>query len=197
MNIFIDTKLTENQPKYQIDEGLEVWKGQRPKKSFFGEWYKLGKRGFTLIELLVVISIIGILSALLLSNTLGIRQRAADARTKSDANQLKKALRLYYNDHQSYPTADATDREIQVDDNGSTVDLAPGDTFEENGTVYMQQLPESFGYYVAGDGEAYRAVFQLNNASDEAIDQSQTRCPTHGGGHSGGYGDLDYVVCEN
>lgn len=59
--------------------------------------------GFTLIELLVVISIIGILAALLLANMAGIRDRADDARVKSNMKQLQNALRLYYNDTGKYP----------------------------------------------------------------------------------------------
>ncbi len=65
------------------------------------------KKGFTLIELLVAISIIGVLSALLLANMLGVRQRARDAQRKSDLKQVETALRLYYNDNQSYPPSDS------------------------------------------------------------------------------------------
>ncbi len=65
--------------------------------------------GFTLIEILVVVSIIGILAALLLANMVGIRERAADTRVKNNAAQLKNALRLYYNDNQTYPASSGTD----------------------------------------------------------------------------------------
>ncbi|MDP2672104.1 MAG: type II secretion system protein, partial [Candidatus Daviesbacteria bacterium] len=51
-------------------------------------------RGFTLIELLVAIAIIGILSSFLLSNFVGVRQRARDGVRKSDLRQIQSALEL-------------------------------------------------------------------------------------------------------
>ncbi|HUV43179.1 MAG TPA: type II secretion system protein [Patescibacteria group bacterium] len=67
---------------------------------------KACERGFTLIELLVVISIIGILATLLIANIGGIRERARDARRKSDLNQIQKALEMYKNSQKppEYPT---------------------------------------------------------------------------------------------
>lgn len=60
-------------------------------------------RGFTLIELLVVIAIIAVLSALLMVNFVGIRQRARDATRKSDLRQIQSALELYRADQNGYP----------------------------------------------------------------------------------------------
>jgi general secretion pathway protein G len=56
------------------------------------------KKGFTLIELLVVIAIIGMLSALLVPNFMGARERARDAQRKSDLKQIQKALEMYRQD---------------------------------------------------------------------------------------------------
>jgi len=65
--------------------------------------------GFTLIELLVVIAIIGSLSALLVPNFMGARERARDAQRKSDLKQIQKALEMYRQDQSpiAYPTATA------------------------------------------------------------------------------------------
>lgn len=65
------------------------------------------KKAFTLIELLVVIAIIGGLSALLLPNYMGARERARDAQRKNDLKQIQKALEMYKQDQNppAYPTA--------------------------------------------------------------------------------------------
>jgi len=55
------------------------------------------------VELLVVISIIAIISAITLPNFMGARDRAKDSARIADMEAIKNALRLYYNDHQSYP----------------------------------------------------------------------------------------------
>ena len=65
------------------------------------------KKGFTLVELLVVISIIGVLSAILMVNFVGTRERARDSQKIQDMNTIKNALRLYYNDFQSYPVSNS------------------------------------------------------------------------------------------
>ena len=60
-------------------------------------------KGFSLIELLVVISIIGVLTTVLVMNFVGSRERARDAQKIQNLNNIKNALRMYYNDNQSYP----------------------------------------------------------------------------------------------
>lgn len=61
------------------------------------------KKGFTLVELLVAISIIAVLTAILLPNFMGARERARDSAKIQELYALKNGLRAYYNDHQSYP----------------------------------------------------------------------------------------------
>lgn len=82
---------------------------------YFKKRYKVGKnlsslishfsfqKGFTLIELLVAIVIIGILSAFLTVNFVGVRERARDSQRKSDLHQIQVALELYRADHHIYP----------------------------------------------------------------------------------------------
>ncbi len=134
-------------------------------------------RGFTLIELLVVISIIGLLAGLLISNVAGIRERARDVARKSDLDQMKKALRMYYNDHNSYPTT-------------TVFSAISGEFKDPNGTmVYMKVLPvdpstqSSYAYYsgiiatpCTEGANDFRLVATLENKSDPGIGKSHSRC---------------------
>jgi general secretion pathway protein G len=79
------------------EKGYFLYNKDMKRKSSFG--------GFTLIELLVVIAIISVLSALLMANFVGVRQRGRDAQRKSDLRQIQAALELYRADVGSYPTA--------------------------------------------------------------------------------------------
>lgn len=149
------------------------------------------KTGFTLIELLVVIFIIGILASLLLANLVGIRSRAEDSQVKSDLLQMKKALRLYYNDNQAYP----------ADDSGVLdSSLISGNSFVDGGIVYMKDLPEEYQYYVDSDseGEDFRLYAPLSNVSDKEIAKSQQRCPAVTPFNTRvNYSANTYVVCAD
>ena len=63
-------------------------------------------RGFTLIELLVVIGLIGVISSVVLVaiNPLTQFARARDAQRKNDLSNYQKAVELFYNDKDRYPT---------------------------------------------------------------------------------------------
>ncbi|MFA5047488.1 MAG: type II secretion system protein [Patescibacteria group bacterium] len=52
------------------------------------------KKGFTLIELLVVITIIGLLSSLAVVSLSSARNKANDAKIKSDLTQLRSTIEL-------------------------------------------------------------------------------------------------------
>ena len=62
-------------------------------------------RGFTLIELLVVIAIIGILAAIGVIAMQGARERARDAKRKSDIGTVRSALALYYDSFGGFPAS--------------------------------------------------------------------------------------------
>jgi len=151
------------------------------------------EKGFTLIELLVVISIIGVLAALVIANFNAARERARDVQRKSDLAQLKRALRMYYNDYNGYP---------------DTATLpAWGAAFSSGDMVYMKRLPEeptpggvNYAYYAGSaacsDGvNDFRLVAVLENTADPEIAKSHTRCPDDCGYTTDE--SSEYVVCAD
>ena len=124
---------------------------------------------FTLIELLVVVAIIGILSALLMSNFIGVRQRARDAQRKSDAHQIQSALELYRADQGAYPT--------------SLYNSTCGSSLKSGSSTYMQSLPcdPSTGlvYNYVSDGTTYTLFACLENGTDGQKDSvNKSACST-------------------
>ncbi len=65
-------------------------------------------RGFTLIELLVVIAIIGVLSSVVLVSVQTARAKSRDAKRIAEVGQIRKALELYYDANQTYPSSTPT-----------------------------------------------------------------------------------------
>lgn len=67
--------------------------------------FRSRNKGFTLIELLVVIAIIGILASVILASLNSAREKARDARRKSDLRQISTALELYKDKYDTYIVA--------------------------------------------------------------------------------------------
>jgi prepilin-type N-terminal cleavage/methylation domain-containing protein len=134
------------------------------------------KKGFTLIELLVVISIIGVLTALLLSNFVGIRGRAKDAKLKSNLEQMKTSLRLYYNDYQQYPTSSSGAMEGCGAAGTATCTVGSEFSAGASSTVYMKELAEFDEYVQTSSGDGFYAGVVLSNASDAEIASSVAEC---------------------
>ncbi|HEX7041829.1 MAG TPA: type II secretion system protein [Patescibacteria group bacterium] len=142
------------------------------------------QHGFTLIELLIVIAIIGILATLLMTNFIGVRQRARDAQRKSDVRQMQSALELYRADNGSYPAA--------VGSNGLSTTCPTPQAFANGGTTYMAQVPcDPLGssYYHSGNyfykqvSNGYEIGACLENSADTdyysgAFDGSDSSCST-------------------
>ncbi len=154
--------------------------------------------GFTLIELLVVIAIIGVLSALLLSNFVGVRDRGADAALKNNMRQVKTALRLYYNDFQHYPDSDNGQIEGCGADQTNPDTCGAGGEFGVTNSVYMKKLPEEFEYFSNG-GEDFLLKVTLGNASDADATTSQEKCNVDSRSYynNATTTDSDYFVCED
>ena len=132
------------------------------------------KNAFTLIELLVVISVIGILTALVMSNMNAARERARDAQRKSDLRSIQTALRLYYNDVGRYPCNDGSNRirACGIQATCANVTACSWDSEWKTGdTVYMNKLPNDplpgVNYkYTYIDDDAYTLDACLENKSD-------------------------------
>lgn len=93
------------------------------------------KKGFTLIELLVVIAILGILTTLLISNVAGARERARDARRKSDLKEIKNALEMYKQDNTFYPLNSGWTASLQ---NGNYIKSVPVDPLDGSSYIYAR-----------------------------------------------------------
>lgn len=123
-------------------------------------------RGFTLIELLVAISIIATLTAIVLPNFMGARERAKDTQKKEDMAALKNALRMYYNDTQSYP-----------------VDQPAMETAVTNYMPNVGQLDDNYTYTYtqtnSGDGFQLCVEMESTAQPQDNID-SQQRCEYSG-----------------
>jgi len=155
-------------------------------------------KGFTLIELLVVISIIGVLAALIMVNFNAARERTRDVSRKSDLDQIKKALRMYYNDNNLYPET-GTGNKIRACTPATTFEW--GSQFVCGGMIYIKILPQDPSYKQAGDpsynysqassGQDFCLWASLENKSDGDIAKSKARCS---GCTVGAY---DYVVCAD
>jgi prepilin-type N-terminal cleavage/methylation domain-containing protein len=121
------------------------------------------KSGFSLIELLVVISIMGILTAVLVVNFVGARDRAKDSKKIQDMTNFKNALRMYYNDNQSYPGVA-----------GNIISCSNLNI----GSTYMPGLSgiDSTCSYKLSNGDAFTATVQLDSGAGSNGDDSQKAC---------------------
>lgn len=144
--------------------------------------WKQMKKGFTLIELLVVISIIGVLAGLLFTNFSGARERARDIKRKSDLQQVKNALRLYYNDYQKYPADNGGGKISGCGVDGTSVcEWGSPFTAGAGQTVYLNQLPtdpistQTYLYTKTND-EIFLLQASLENLSDDSAVKSQVKC---------------------
>ena len=142
--------------------------------------------GFTLIELLVVISVIGLLAALIMVNFNAARERARDVQRKSDLDQIKKALRMYYNDKNSYPSG--ADKICGCTEPTCTTFAWGQGSFKcSDDMVYMKLLPQdpayqsdigtpTYKYQEVTGNQDFCLWATLENKSDGDITKSKTRC---------------------
>ena len=165
------------------------------------------KKAFSLIELLVVIAITAVLVAIALPNFLSARERARDTKRKQEMSEMKNALRLYYNDFQTYPVAAncGAGKFNYISGCGvthnaccpcdTTVDFAVG---ADCSTLYMKKFPSEFGpsmWYYSSSGDDFCLKVTLENAADADIATSKSRCSTACGTNCNG--TTDYCACAD
>jgi prepilin-type N-terminal cleavage/methylation domain-containing protein len=140
------------------------------------------KKGFTLVELLVVIAIIGVLVTIVLIaiNPVRVIQNSQDTKHRSELNQVKTALQLYYNENKRYPTAGATGEFFSTP-------AAPAIPFT---TTYLRDVAMLIGidYSINATTGDYLAYTTVNHGTADDTN-SVTKC--------GGTGTNRYYICPD
>lgn len=139
------------------------------------------RNAFTLIELLVVIAIIGSLSALLLPNFMGARERARDTQRKSDLKQVQKAFEMYKQD-QSPPSFPAV---LPV------AGACWSSTGSCTGNIYMNKFPTepsvggAYYYSVNNTNLTYSLCTCIENVADPDAQTGIANCSVCSGCQNG------------
>ncbi len=130
--------------------------------------------GFTLVELLITISIIGILSAVVLTSMSGARNKAKDGRRISDIKQIQLALELYYDVHTSYPVGDST---VLYTDTGSGKPLASflKISNDPDGDPYFY-YGEAQNYHLGASLQEYNRLLEEDDDDTTGFDGRTTDC---------------------
>ena len=158
------------------------------------------KRGFTLIELLVVISIISLLASIVVSSLNSARSSARDSYLIQSAQQMAKALEMYYLDNGFYPGANSSDYYItaQPHTNDETDGCGHNDNWCNLEVIlqdYIGGLPRSktvdnqWRYKIANYGSAAKQYYGIRVLLDNPTDASR-----NDGGDSDDYYEIGNLL---
>ena len=124
-------------------------------------------KSFTLIELLVVISIIGVLSAIVMTSISSASSKARDSQRISEINQMRNVFEQYfYDDNFHYPVDDTGGSGFCMKDNSS---------FLASLSEYAPLIPEDpkggdwpcYRYYSDSEGTGYILTAELESNSSQ------------------------------
>lgn len=135
-------------------------------------------RAYSLIELLIVVAIIGLLVVALTVGLSSQRDKAEDARAKSDLEKLKIIFEDYYNDHNCYPPPEFFDE--------------ASDCAGDQLTPYLNSLPcdrqTQLPYLYEVDNPVCPSWYKLYTTLQISSDQDALRLLGPGGSNLGNYG---------
>lgn len=139
-------------------------------------------KGFTLVELLIVISIISVLVSIVLIavNPIRVMQNTRDSKRRSEIEQIRSSLQMYFNENNRYPTAGEVT-------GGGPISFTP---------TYMRQLPNEWAarYRYSQAVTDYDASVTLENPNVVGNDsRTMTKCSPIIAGAGGG----DYFICPD
>lgn len=130
-------------------------------------------RGFTLIELLISISIIGIISAIVLTSSQAVQRSSRDAQRKADLRTIQGALQQYYADQNNFPVAGAaTNFDLATDTNLTSSTGNPATPLPTPVKTYIDKLAKD--PTTATTPYCYKALISSTTQSD--CDNSTSQC---------------------
>lgn len=127
--------------------------------------HKSKQSGFTLIEILVVVAIIGMISGVVMVSLTTARAKARDVKRKSDLVQLQKALALYENTNNGFPSTGGGWYGLS-DNGGNRTTTGANQYIPGLSPTFVSQLPTDprgnttgwSGYLYRSDGVSFKLL---------------------------------------